>query len=144
LIRVQSFEPLYPKMNLTSCLFGSRFACAQTAIIPPNRAPKMRERHKLFFGLRLVSKEFQHLAIQTKIEQHFAGFFHQIKVRQQIGRQDSMQTVIRTSRRFDSFLHEATLKSFQIFKSEIKKIKKLKQLMSFSRPTQWYCGGSVI
>ena len=34
---------------------------------PPNRAPKMRERHQLFFGLRLVSKEFQHPAIQTKI-----------------------------------------------------------------------------
>jgi hypothetical protein len=33
----------------------------------PNNAPKMRERHQLFFGLRLVSKEFQHPAIQTKI-----------------------------------------------------------------------------
>jgi hypothetical protein len=47
----------------------------------PNRAPKMQERHQLFFGLRLVSKEFIHPAIQTKIEQHFGGFFHQIKVR---------------------------------------------------------------
>jgi hypothetical protein len=54
-----------------------------------------------------LSKEFQHPAIQTKIEQHFGGFFHQIKVRQPIGRQDSMQTVIRTSRRLDSFLHGA-------------------------------------
>jgi hypothetical protein len=27
----------------------------------------MEERHQLFFGLRLVSKEFQHPAIQTKI-----------------------------------------------------------------------------
>jgi hypothetical protein len=26
----------------------------------------MRERHQLIFGLRLVSKEFQHPAIQTK------------------------------------------------------------------------------
>ncbi len=43
--------------------------------IPPNRAPKMRERHQLFFGLRLVSKEFQHPAIQTKILQHFGGLF---------------------------------------------------------------------
>jgi hypothetical protein len=41
----------------------------------------MQERHQLFFGLRLVSKEFQHPAIQTKIEQHFGGFSHQIKVR---------------------------------------------------------------
>jgi hypothetical protein len=45
---------------------------------PLNRAPKMRERHQLFFGLGLVSKEFQHPAIQTKIEQHFGGFFNEI------------------------------------------------------------------
>jgi hypothetical protein len=83
----------------------------------PKRAPKMRERHHLFFGLRFVSKEFQHPAIQTKIEQYFGGFFHQIKVRQPIERQDSMQPAIQTSRRLDSFLHEAAqnLKSFQIF-----------------------------
>jgi hypothetical protein len=57
--------------------------------------------------LRLESEELHHSAIQTKIEQHFGGFFHQIKVRQRIGRQDSMQTVNRTSCRFDSFLHGA-------------------------------------
>jgi hypothetical protein len=28
----------------------------------------------LFFGLQLVSKEFQHPTIQTKIEQHFGRF----------------------------------------------------------------------
>jgi hypothetical protein len=65
----------------------------------------MRERH-LFFGLRLVSEEFQHPAIQTKIEQHFGRFYHQTKVRQPIGRQDSMQTVIGTCRRLDSFHFE--------------------------------------
>jgi hypothetical protein len=32
LIRVQCFELLHAKMNPTSCLFGSWFACAQTAI----------------------------------------------------------------------------------------------------------------
>jgi hypothetical protein len=63
-----------------------------------------------------MSIEFQHPAIQTKIEQHFGGFFHQIKVHQQIGRQDSMQTMIRTSRR----LHEEA-QNFEIFKSEILK-----------------------
>jgi hypothetical protein len=41
-----------------------------------------------------VSQEFQHPAIQTKIEQQFGGFFHLKKARQPIGRQDSMQTVI--------------------------------------------------
>jgi hypothetical protein len=39
-----------------------------------------------------VSKEFLHPANQTKIEQHFGGFFHQMKVCQALGRQDSMQT----------------------------------------------------
>jgi hypothetical protein len=39
-----------------------------------NRAPKMRETYQLFFGLRLVSKEFHHSAIQTKTELHFADF----------------------------------------------------------------------
>ena len=74
----------------------------------------MRERHQLFFGLWLVSQEFQHPAIQTKLEQHFGGFFHQIKVRQPIGGQDSMQTVIRTSKRLDSYLHEAA-QNFEVF-----------------------------
>jgi hypothetical protein len=54
----------------------------------------MQDRHQLFFGLWLISKEFQHPAIQTKIGQHFGGFFHQIKVRQPVGRQDYMQTMI--------------------------------------------------
>jgi hypothetical protein len=79
-----------------------------------NCAPKMQERRQLFFGLWLVSKEFQHPAIQTKLEEYFGGFFHQIKVRQPIGRQDSMQTVIRTSRRLGSFLHDAA-QNFYIF-----------------------------
>jgi hypothetical protein len=47
---------------------------------PLNRAPKMQEIHQLFFGLRLVSKEFQHPAIQTQIEEHFSKFFYQKKV----------------------------------------------------------------
>ena len=77
-------------MNPVSYLFRSRFACAQTLIFSAeNHALKMRERRQLFFGLRLVSKEFQQPAIQTKVEQHFGGFFHQ-----PVGRQDSMQTVI--------------------------------------------------
>jgi hypothetical protein len=74
----------------------------------------MRESYQLFFGLRLVSKEFHHSAIQTKKELHFGGFFYQITVRQPIGRQDSMQTMIRTSKRLDSFLHEAA-QNFEVF-----------------------------
>jgi hypothetical protein len=73
----------------------------------------MRESEQLVFGLRLVSKEFLHSAIQTRIEQHFAGFFHQIYVRQPIGRHDSTQTVILTSR-LDSILYEAA-QNFEVF-----------------------------
>jgi hypothetical protein len=61
-----------------------------------------------------VSKEFQHPAFQTKIEENFGGFLHQIKVRQPIERQDSMQTVIQTSRRLDSFLQKVA-KNFEVF-----------------------------
>jgi hypothetical protein len=75
-------------------LFGSRFAYAQTSIFFAEPCSKNGETYQLFFGLRLVSKEFPHFAIQTNIELHFGGFFHQMKVRQPIGRQDSMQTVI--------------------------------------------------
>jgi hypothetical protein len=74
----------------------------------------MQESQQLFLGLQFVSKEFHHSAIQTKIEENFDGFFHQIKVRQPIGRKDSKQTVIPTSRRLDSFLYEAA-QNFDIF-----------------------------
>ncbi len=76
----------------------------------------MREIHQLPFGLRLESEELQHSAILTKIEHHFGGFFHQIKVRQPIGRQDFMQTVSLTSRRLDSFLHGAA-QNFELLKN---------------------------
>jgi hypothetical protein len=61
----------------------------------------------LFFGLRLAGKKIHHSATQTKIELHFGGFFHQLKVRQPIGRQHSMQTVNRTSRKLGSILYVA-------------------------------------
>jgi hypothetical protein len=79
----------------------------------------MRESQQLVFGLRLVSKEFQHPTIQTRIVRHFGGFFHQINVRQPIGRKDSIETVILTSRRLDSILYEAA-QNFEVF-SNIKK-----------------------
>jgi hypothetical protein len=67
-----------------------------------------------------MSEEFQHPEIQTKIVQSFGGLFHQRKVRQPIGRKDSIQTVIRRSRRLDSFLYEAA-QNFEIFRTEMKK-----------------------
>jgi hypothetical protein len=45
---------------------------------------------------------------------------HQIKVRQPKGRKDSIQTVIQTSRRLDSFLYEEA-QNFEVF-SNIQKL----------------------
>jgi hypothetical protein len=45
--------------------------------------------------------------------QHFGGFFRQIKVRQPIGRKDSIQTV-RRSRRLEAFLYLAA-QNFELF-----------------------------
>jgi hypothetical protein len=80
-IRVQSSEPLHAKMNPTSCLFGSQFACKQTEIFSVEPCSKNAGETSMFLGLQFVRKEFQHSAIQSKIEQHFGGFFLQIKVR---------------------------------------------------------------
>jgi hypothetical protein len=53
---------------------------------------------------------------KPKLGENFGGFFHQIKVRQQLGRKDSKQTLILTSRRIrlDAFLYEAT-QNFYLF-----------------------------
>jgi hypothetical protein len=71
----------------------------------------MQESQQLLFGGLLVSRifeEFQHPAIQTKIVQNFGGFFHPIKVRQPIGRKESIQNVCRR-RRMEAFLYEVEL-----------------------------------
>jgi hypothetical protein len=51
-----------------------------------------------------------------------------------------MQTMIQTSRRLDSFLHEVA-QNFELLSNiqdQKLKIKNLQRLMSFSRPIQWY------
>jgi hypothetical protein len=54
------------------------------------------------------SKVKNHIISQSKPKRAALWWIsHQITVRQPIGRQDSMQTVIRTSRRLGSILHEA-------------------------------------
>ncbi len=77
----------------------------------------MRESQQFLQGLRLVSRIFeenQQSAIQTKIDHRFGGFFQQIKGRQPLGRQDSKQTMIPTTRRLDSFMYEAA-QNFELF-----------------------------
>ncbi len=101
------------------CLCKSWFACAQTETFSAKPCSKNVGRHQLVFGLRLMSKEFQHPAIQTKIEQLFDIFFHQIKVLHSLGRQDSMQT----AKQAGSWIRFCMKRFFQIFRSEIKKSK---------------------
>ena len=43
LIRVQNSEPLHAKMNPTSCLYGSWFACAQTSTFSAEQCSKNAE-----------------------------------------------------------------------------------------------------
>jgi hypothetical protein len=64
--------------------------------------------------------------------QHFGVFFLQKNVRQPIGRMDSIQTVIRTSRRLDSFLYEAA-QNFEVFSNIQNRNLKNLWVMSFSR-----------
>jgi hypothetical protein len=82
----------------------------------------MRERHQLFFGLRLTGKKIPSF---RNPNQNRAALWQIFSVRQPIGRQDSMQTVNRTSRRLDSFFMKRlrTLNSYQIFKIKNKKLK---------------------
>jgi hypothetical protein len=86
----------------------------------------MRERHQFFFGLRLLRKEFQHPAIQTKIEQHFGGFFSSNKS-MPVNRKTGFFANRDPNKQEVGFLFSMerlrTSKSFQIFKSEIKKSK---------------------
>ncbi len=99
ILRLQSPKPLHAELNpilllvrITVCMCSSCYLFRQTAVLH-----KCGRGINCSFGLRLISKELHHSAIQTKIESHFGGFFHQITVHQPIGRKDSMQPVIRTS-----------------------------------------------
>jgi hypothetical protein len=107
LIRVQSSEPLQAKSIQPPTCLDHGLHVLKPRSFPANPAPKMRERHQLFFRLRLVSKELQHPAIQTKI-------FSANKSAPANKKTAFMQTVIRTSRRVDSFLHEAA-QNFEVF-----------------------------
>ncbi len=87
-------------VQITVCMSTNRVLSAKPC-------SKNEEETTLFFELWLMSEEFQHPTIQTKIVQSFGRFFHQIKMHRPIGRKDSIQTVIPTCRRLDSFLYEA-------------------------------------
>jgi hypothetical protein len=68
----------------------------------------------LFFGLRLEGKRISSFRNPNKNRVTLWGIFSSNKSVPPIGRQDSMETVIRTSRRLASFLHEAA-QNFEVF-----------------------------
>jgi hypothetical protein len=90
--RLQSSEPLHKNASNHPLCWDHRLYGHKLRSFSPNCAPNMWESQQFFFGLRLASRIFeenQQSAIQTKMEQHFSGFFQQMKVQQLIGRKDS-------------------------------------------------------
>jgi hypothetical protein len=102
--RLQSPEPLHAELNpilllvrITVCMCSSRDLFRQTVF------------HKCGRGINCSLGCSLHPSFRNP-QQNRAPLwwiFYQITVRQPIGRQDSMQPVIRTSRRLGSILHEA-------------------------------------
>jgi hypothetical protein len=87
----------------SSCLFGSRFACAQAAIFFAK--PYSINAGETSIVLWIAGQVKNSIILQPN--QNRAALWRIFSVHQPIGRQDSMQTMNRTSRRLDSFLHEA-------------------------------------
>ncbi len=96
---------------------------------PPNRAPKMLESQQLFFGLRLVSRmfeEYQQPAIKTTIVSCPQSSNHGLDTEFR----NPKKIECRYKNRDQNFgfifvLHKwlRTFKTFQTFKTEIKKLK---------------------
>jgi hypothetical protein len=70
----------------------------------------------LDFGSQVKNSSFRNL------NQNRAALWRVFPVRQPIGKQGSMQTVNRTSRRLDSFLHEAA-QNFELLNIQDQKLK---------------------
>jgi hypothetical protein len=91
---------------------------------PSNRSPKNAGTIYFNFGGWFgVSQK----SSENALRRLFGGFFHQLKERQQIEREDSLQAVRRRMRRFEVFLYERA-KNVEHLKKLIVKIKKFKQM----------------
>jgi hypothetical protein len=71
----------------------------------------MRELLHFLFGVRFDAHRNR---LGRRLPQHCGGFFHQIKVRQQIGRKGSIQAACLRQTRLESFLYYAA-KNFELF-----------------------------
>jgi hypothetical protein len=88
-------------------MVGSWFVCAQSAIFSAEPCSKNAGETTIVLWITAPEGRIPTYRNSNQIVESVGGFFHQIKVHQPIGRKDSIQTVILTSRRFDSFLYEA-------------------------------------
>ncbi len=106
--QLQSSEPLHAKRPLILLLVRFTVSmCSSRDLLRQTVFHKCGRGINCSLDCSSQVKKFHHSATRTKIELHCGGFFHQMKVRQPIGRQHSMQTVNRTSRRLGSILREA-------------------------------------
>ncbi len=128
------------RMNPTSCLFGSRFACAQTAIFSAEPCSKNAGETWIVLWITLLSKKFQHPAIQTKIEHHYGQIFSSNKS-VPANRKTGFYANRNPNKQVVGFIFSwsRTLKSFQIFKSEIKKLKNYRGLCFFQGLSSIHC-----
>ncbi len=102
---------------------------------PPNRAPKMRERHQLFFGLRLVSKE------SCNPDQNRAAFWRIFSSNKSAPakRKTGFYANHDPNKQEVGFIFAwSSPELWSLLKySRVKKIKNPYRLMAFSRPIQW-------
>jgi hypothetical protein len=63
-------------MNPTSYLFGSRLACAQTAIFSAKPHSKNAGETSIVFWITAHEKRIPTSCNPNQMEQHFGGFFH--------------------------------------------------------------------
>jgi hypothetical protein len=138
--KLQSSEPLHAKMNPTSCLLGSRFAQNPVFLVAGALQvdEKIRQSAALsWFGLRDVGILYSLEVVQRTIDVSPAFLEHGLLEKNAVGVQANL---IQTSRILINFCMKRlrTSNSFQIFKIKNKNNNKTIQLMSCSRPIQWY------
>jgi hypothetical protein len=127
LIRVQSSETLYAKMNPISCLFGSRFACAQTAIF--SAEPSSKNAGETPVVLWITAREYR-IPTSRNPNQNRAALRQIFSSNKSVpaNRKTGFYANCDPNKQEVGFIVNCmkrlrTLKYFQIFKSEIKKSK---------------------
>jgi hypothetical protein len=111
LVRVQiCSELLHAKMNPTFCLFGSRFACAPNTIF--SAEPCSKSAGETSVVLWVTAREERN-PTSRNLNQNRAALWRIFSSNKSLPAKRKTG-LIRTSRRLDSFLHEA-VQNFEVF-----------------------------